>query len=116
MSDRVSRKVCASGLARDPKGVRPRKGDQRGTKPRSRPLAPIGGSSAAHFLVIIRCDNETHGWFDSRFSVSELGQRARLALPWSVSTFRARGGPKCAAEPPKGRSAALFVDVVVDQP
>jgi len=34
---------------------RPRKGDQRGTKPRSRPLAPIGGSNATHFRVITRC-------------------------------------------------------------
>ena len=40
---------------------RPRKGDQRGTKPQSRPLAPIGGSSATHFRVITQCDNETHG-------------------------------------------------------
>jgi hypothetical protein len=53
---------------------RPRKGDQRGTKPRSRPLAPIGGSSATHFRVITRCINETGWWFHSRFSMSELGQ------------------------------------------
>jgi hypothetical protein len=57
-----------------PEGVRPRKGDQRGTKPRSRPLAPIGGSSATHFRVITQCDNETHQWFDYRYSMSKLGQ------------------------------------------
>ena len=66
---------------------RPRKGDQRGTKPRSRPLAPIGGSSAAHFRVITRCINETYRCFDSRFSMSEFGQSAltRFSHPSSPS-------------------------------
>ena len=67
---------------------RPRKGDQRGTKPRSRPLAPIGGSSATHFRVITQCINETYRCFDSRFSMSELGQ-VGLTLsraPYAIGT------------------------------
>src|SRR5205814_1855262 len=35
--------------SRQPKRIRPRPGDQRGTKPQSRPLASIGESSASHF-------------------------------------------------------------------
>jgi hypothetical protein len=75
-----------SGFFLETKGFlekgRPRKGDQRGTKPRSRPLAPIGGSNATHFRVITRCFYETRPCFDSRFSMSELGQeRLTVAQP-----------------------------------
>jgi hypothetical protein len=67
---------------------RPRKGDQRGTKPRSRPLAPIGGSSATHFRVITQCINETYRCFDSRFSMSELGQVGLTLsrVPFAIGT------------------------------
>jgi hypothetical protein len=78
---------------------RPRKGDQRGTKPRSRPLAPIGGSSATHFRVITQCINETHRCFDSRFSMSELGQAARCCLSAAFlagSPDGANGSRECA--------------------
>ncbi|MEH2499889.1 hypothetical protein V1294_006368 [Bradyrhizobium sp. AZCC 1678] len=78
---------------------RPRKGDQRGTKPRSRPLAPIGGSNAAHFRVITRCINETRWWFDSRFSMSEFGQAVRCCLSAAFlagSPDGANGSRECA--------------------
>src|SRR5258705_11521911 len=80
--------ILPDGLAlKSREKVRPRKGDQRGTKPRSRPLASIGGSNASHFRVITRCDFETGRCSNSRFSMSELGQRSwsnRFALPTAL--------------------------------
>ena len=69
--------LIASGhFERYLKKVQPRPGDQRGTKPQSRPLASIGGSNALQLRVITRCDFETRRCLDFRFSMSELGQRS----------------------------------------
>src|ERR1700733_9301188 len=96
------------------KKVRPRPGDQRGTKPQSRPLASIGGSNAAQLRVITWCDNETHPWYDSRNTMSELGTWANTPIKTQSSRNSAAGFLGLVVDEARDLGEALAVAAAAD--